>query len=261
MKKRRIRRVHISKLTGFTFLPSLFSLLSLFAGFLAVFQIFKGDFSKAIFLIMASAVLDGLDGTVARLTKTESNFGGQLDSLVDAIAFGVSTSFLIYNWGFTPEFHQLGKVIAFIFLSSGIIRLARFNVIKEADVVPSDVFIGLPIPIGAISIASIILYFKEPITSPLWIMLFSLFVILISFLMISNVRYKTLKKVNSKVGLKLLFLFAITIALLIMYPEKILPLISIIYCTSPIPVLIMGLIKKKIKRSREKSRQLSEVEK
>lgn len=260
MKKKRIRRVNLSRLTGFSFLPSLFSLLSLFAGFLAVFQIFKGDFSKAIFLIMASAVLDGLDGTVARLTKTESNFGMQLDSLVDAMAFGVSTSFLIYKWGFTPEFHQFGKVIAFIFLSAGIIRLARFNVIKEADVVPSDIFIGLPIPIGAISIASIILYFKDPITSPYWIMGFSFFVILISFLMISNVRYKTLKKVNSKIGLKLLFLFAITIALLIMFPEKILPLIAILYCTSPIPVFFLGLIKKKTRKNREKLKQLSDME-
>ncbi|MCK5004734.1 MAG: CDP-diacylglycerol--serine O-phosphatidyltransferase [Candidatus Aminicenantes bacterium] len=261
MNKKRIRRVSLSRLTRFSFLPSLFSLLSLFAGFLAVFQVFKGDFVKAIYLIMASAVLDGLDGTVARLTKTESNFGVQLDSLVDAMAFGVSTSFLIYKWGFTPEFHQFGKVIAFIFLSAGIIRLARFNVIKEADVVPSDIFIGLPIPIGAISIASIVLYFKDPITSPLWVMVFSLFVILISFLMISNVKYKTLKKVNSKVGLKLLFLFAITIALLIMFPDKILPLISILYCTSPIVFLILKLIRKRTKKISLKLKQGSETEK
>jgi len=175
-------------LTKYSFLPSLFSLLSLFAGFLSVFQTFKGDFDRAVYLIMVSAVLDGLDGTVARLTKTESNFGVQLDSLVDAIAFGVSTGFLIYKWGFTPEFHQFGKVIAFIFLSAGIIRLARFNVIKEADVVPANIFIGLPIPIGSISVASIVLFFHDPIESPIWIMIFSFFVILISFLMISNIQ-------------------------------------------------------------------------
>ncbi|MEN8221927.1 MAG: CDP-diacylglycerol--serine O-phosphatidyltransferase [Acidobacteriota bacterium] len=261
MKKKRIKRVSISRLTRFSFLPSLFSLLSLFAGFLAVFQIFKEDFSKAIFLIMASAVLDGLDGTVARLTNTESNFGVQLDSLVDAMAFGVSTSFLIYKWGFTPEFHQFGKVVAFIFLSAGIIRLARFNVIKEADVVPSDIFIGLPIPIGAISIASVVLYFGKPITSPQWTIVFSFFVIMISFLMISNVKYKAFKKVNSKVGLKLLFLFAITIALLIMYPEKILPLVAIIYCTSPLVLLAIKLIKKKSKKNRNKLSQSSNTDK
>jgi len=261
MKKKRIRRVSISRLTRYSFLPSLFSLLSLFAGFLAVFQIFKGDFKRAIFLIMASAILDGLDGTVARLTKTESNFGVQLDSLVDAMAFGVSTSFLIYKWGFTPEFHQFGKVIAFIFLSAGIIRLARFNVIKEADIVPSDIFIGLPIPIGSISIASVVLFIGEPITSPQWIMVFSFFVIMISFLMISNVKYKTFKKVNSKVGLKLLFLFAITIGLLIMFPEKILPLIAIIYCISPLVLLIIKAFKKKMRKTRVKSSHSTDMDK
>ncbi len=261
MKNKRVRRVSISRLTRYSFLPSLFSLLSLFAGFLAIFQIFKGDFKRAVFLIMASAILDGLDGTVARLTKTESNFGVQLDSLVDAISFGVSTSLLIYKWGFTPEFQQFGKVIAFIFLSAGIIRLARFNVIKEADVIPSDIFIGLPIPIGAISISSVVLYFGKPVTSPIWIMVFSFFVIMISFLMISNVKYKTFKKVNSKVGLKLLFLFAITIALLIMYPDKILPFIAIIYCTSPIILLIIKIFKKKTRKSKVKSGQPSNPDK
>ncbi len=261
MKKKRIRRVSLSRLTRFSFLPSLFSLLSLFAGFLSVFQIFKGDFVNAIYLIVASAILDGLDGTVARLTNTESNFGVQLDSLVDAMAFGVSTSFLINKWGFTPEFYQFGKVIAFMFLSAGIIRLARFNVIKEADVVPTDIFIGLPIPIGAISIASIVLYFKDPITSPLWVMIFALVVIIISFLMISNVKYKTLKKVNSKIGLKLLFLFAVTIALLIMFPDKILPLISILYCTSPLFFLISKLIRKRAKKISLKIKKNSDTDK
>ncbi len=256
MKMKRTRRVSITRLTRFSFLPSLFSLLSLFAGFLAVLQIFEGHFTKAVFLIMASVILDGLDGTVARLTKTESNFGVQLDSLVDAVAFGVSTSYLIYKWGFTSEFNQFGIVIAFIFMSAGIIRLARFNVIKEAHVMPSDIFIGLPIPIGSISIASIVLYFKEPLKSPEWIIVFSIFVILISFLMISNVKYKTFKKINSRIGLKLLFIFAITIALLIMFPGKVLPLISVIYCTSPIYVFFATLIK----RNREKKMKVSETE-
>ncbi len=257
MKKKKLRKASISRLTRFSFLPSLFSLLSLFAGFLAIIQVFQGDFSKAVFLIMASAVLDGLDGTVARLTRTESNFGVQLDSLVDAVAFGITASLLIYKWGFTPEFHQLGKVIAFIFLSAGVIRLARFNVIKEADAVPANIFIGLPIPIGAISVASVVLYFKGPVTEPVWIMIFSFYVIVISFLMISNVKYKTLKKANSKIGLKILFFFAISVALLIMYPERVLPLISFLYITSPVVLLVAKLLKKKLRSNRDKSEGLS----
>ncbi len=261
MKKRGLKKGSITRLTGFSFLPSLFSLLSLFAGFLAVFQIFNGEFPTAVYLIIASAILDGLDGTIARLTKTESNFGVQLDSLVDAIAFGVSTSFLIYKWGFPVEFHQLGKVIAFIFLSSGIIRLARFNVIKDAGVIPSEIFIGLPIPIGAISISSVVLFFKDSLVSSNNVIVFAFFVIVISFLMISNVKYKTLKKVNTKIGLKLLFFFAVIVALLIIYPEKTLPLISIVYCTSPLYFFFKKIYKKKQKKVREKRSHFSKLEK
>jgi CDP-diacylglycerol--serine O-phosphatidyltransferase len=121
------RRVNIAKLTKISFLPSLFTIFSLFLGYLALLQIVKGSFIKAVYFMGGSVLLDGFDGTVARLTKTESNFGVQLDSLVDAVAFGLVTAAMIYFWGFKAAEPALGKVIGFVFLSAGVIRLARFN--------------------------------------------------------------------------------------------------------------------------------------
>ncbi|MEN8153868.1 MAG: CDP-diacylglycerol--serine O-phosphatidyltransferase [Acidobacteriota bacterium] len=246
MKKKRFKRVNISKLTNFSFLPSIFSLLSLFAGYLALIQIFNGKFYNAVFLVMASVVLDGFDGTIARLTKTESNFGTQLDSLVDAIVFGLVSSAMVYKWGFQGEFSQFGKVIGFIFLSAGIIRLARFNVLKDSGAIPMNTFVGLPIPAGALSICSVVLVFKDPINSFSGVILYAIFVIMISYLMISNIKYKTLKRIDSKKGLQILFLFAIVVALLIMYPSNTLPVMISFYLISPIFFYLSSKMKKKV---------------
>ena len=243
-----MRRVGISKLTNFSFLPSLFSLLSLFAGYLSMNQIFKGNFVNAVYLIMASVVLDGFDGTIARLTKTDSHFGTQLDSLIDAVVFGAVTSLLIYRWGFSGELLHFGKIIGFIFLSAGVIRLARFNVMKEAEITPSNIFVGLPIPGGSVSIGSAILLIKQPLKDEKDMLLFSFFVIIISFLMISNVKYKTFKKINSKNGLKILFMIAVILAFIIIYPTKSVPIVVILYLFSPLFFLILSKVKKQGKR-------------
>jgi len=181
-----------------------------------------------------SVILDGFDGTVARLTKTESNFGMQLDSLVDGVTFGLVPSIMIYLWGFKIGDPQMGKVIGFVFLSAGIIRLARFNVLKEVDAFPSNIFVGLPIPIGALSIASVVLIFKDPLQDRYEIILFSLFVILIAFLMISTIKYRTMKKIKSKYSLLILLLLAIVIAFAINFPRYTIPSLSSMYLISPI---------------------------
>ena len=141
--------------------------------------------------------MDGFDGTIARLTKTESNFGVQLDSLVDAVTFGLVTSMLAYQWGFQSGYPQIGSIVSFVFLSAGLIRLARFNVFKEAHAFPANIFIGMPIPTASMAICSIVLVFDDrPPQTRTGILLFSLYVILISLLMISNIKYKTIKKIR-----------------------------------------------------------------
>jgi len=236
MKKRRIKKVNISSLTRISFLPSVFTMLNLFLGYQALIYIIgaKKNFKLAIYYLMASVIMDGFDGTIARLTKTESNFGVQLDSLVDAITFGLVTSMLVFQWGFQSGYPQIGKIVSFVYLSAGLIRLARFNVFKEAQAVPANIFIGMPIPTAAMAIGSIVLVFneKQPQTK-LGIILFSLCVILISLLMISNIKYRTIKRIDLKNSLKALFLLAALIACLVIFPDITLPILTLSYTLSP----------------------------
>jgi CDP-diacylglycerol--serine O-phosphatidyltransferase len=236
MKKRRIKKVNISSLTRISFLPSVFTMLNLFLGYQALIHIIgtKKNFKMAIYYLMASVIMDGFDGTIARLTKTESNFGFQLDSLVDAITFGLVTSILAYQWGFQSGYPQIGKIVGFIYLSAGLIRLARFNVFKEAQAFPANIFIGMPIPTASMALCSIVLVFNErhPETK-LGIFLFSLSVILIALLMISNIKYKTIKKIVLKNSLKALFLLASIVACLVIFPDITLPILTLAYALSP----------------------------
>jgi CDP-diacylglycerol--serine O-phosphatidyltransferase len=213
-------------------------------GYLALLQIVKGNFINGVYLIGASVILDGFDGTVARLTKTESNFGVQLDSLVDAVAFGLVTSAMIYFWGFRELDPALGKVVAFVFLSAGVIRLARFNVLKEADAMPTNIFVGLPIPLGALSILSAVLIVGRPLETQSEMLAFSIYVVLISFLMISSVKYRTLKRIKSKNNLFILLFLAVIIALSINFPRYAIPFVTFLYMTSPIFFYFLNRVKK-----------------
>jgi CDP-diacylglycerol--serine O-phosphatidyltransferase len=237
MKKRRIRKVNISSLTRISFLPSVFTMLNLFLGFQALIYIIgsRKNFKTAIYYITASVIMDGFDGTIARLTKTESNFGVQLDSLVDAVTFGLVASMLAFQWGFQSGYTRIGSIISFVFLSAGLIRLARYNVFKEAKAFPANIFVGVPIPTAAMAICSIVLIFgKTPPQTKMGILLFSLFIILVSLLMISNIKYKTIKKIVLKNSLKALFLLALIIACLVIFPDITIPILTFSYLLSPL---------------------------
>jgi CDP-diacylglycerol--serine O-phosphatidyltransferase len=235
---KRRRKVNIAKLTKISFLPSIFTIFSLFLGFLALLQIFKGKFETAVFLIGGSVIMDGFDGTVARLTKTESNFGVQLDSLVDAISFGLTPSVMIYMWGFQDINPPIGKVIAFIYLTAGVVRLARFNVLKEVHAVPTNIFVGLPIPLGALAISSavFIIDIDKALTRPngeAQMLVFSFYVLLVSLLMVSTIKYRTMKKLKSKNNLLILLILAIIVAFAINFPRYTIPSLAFIYIISP----------------------------
>ncbi len=234
-RRRRLKKVDLSGLTRISFLPSVFTCLNLFFGFTALLHIIKGSFLTATFWITASVIMDGFDGTIARLTKTESNFGVQLDSLVDAVTFGLVPAAMIYYWGFAGSHQQIGKLVAFAFLSAGVIRLARFNVFKEADAVPSSIFIGFPIPGGAMAVSSAVLLFgATPPGSDTQYALFSLFCLAVSFLMISNIKYRTAKKIMSKHSLTALMLVALAVASMVLYPHIAIPILTTVYILSPI---------------------------
>jgi CDP-diacylglycerol--serine O-phosphatidyltransferase len=242
-RRRRIKKPKISALTRISFLPSVFTMLNLFLGYQALIHIIgaRRNFKMAVYYITASVIMDGFDGTIARLTKTESSFGMQLDSLVDAVTFGLVTSVLAYAWGFQTGTAPAGAIVSFVFLSAGLIRLARFNVFKEAHVAPANIFIGMPIPIGALSIGSVVLAFdgRQPLGQA-GILLFSLYVLLVSLLMISNIRYRTIKNIAQKDSLKMLFLVALVVSCLIIFPDETIPLLTLLYMISPVFFLILS---------------------
>ena len=248
-QRKRVRRVKLSRLTRISFLPSVFTTFNLFLGYTALLNILKENYITAIYLVTLSVVMDGFDGTIARLTKTESNFGMQLDSLVDAVSFGLVTSIFIYKWGFHLFHPQLGKVAGFIFLSAGVIRLARFNVYKEVKAYPPNIFIGLPIPLAAMSVLSIGLLFPAQPLKEWETLLFAAYCIIIGVLMISNVKYRTMKRIDPRYSLLVLFILACVVALTILYATTTIPFITGLYLVSPIIFLIIGKVRKSKKTS------------
>jgi CDP-diacylglycerol---serine O-phosphatidyltransferase len=139
-----MRRAKLKK--GVFILPNLCTIGSLFCGFYSVIMSLKVDFERAAWAIVLAGLFDFLDGQVARLTKSQSEFGVQLDSLVDAGSFGFAPSVLIYTWSLY-QFERIGWIGAFVFFACGVLRLARFNV--QAGNVERTDFQGLPIPSGA----------------------------------------------------------------------------------------------------------------
>lgn len=179
---------------GIYILPNLFTTGSLFAGFYSMVKTMNGssdDFRTAALFIFVSAVFDGLDGKVARITGTTSKFGVEYDSLADLVAFGVTPGLMMYAWALKP-FGRLGWLAAFLFVVCCALRLARFNV--QVNTVESKRFVGLPTPAAASMVAATVLLFHHFG----WPSSFKRFAIigliyLLAFLMVSNFRYYSFK--------------------------------------------------------------------
>ena len=137
----------------FYLLPNLFTTASLFAGFYSIVQAMNGRYDHAAIAIFVALILDGLDGRVARLTKTESAFGSEYDSLSDMVSFGVAPALVIYVWALQP-LGKLGWIVSFIYCTCAAVRLARFNV--KLDIDNKKYFSGLPSPAAATLLASFI---------------------------------------------------------------------------------------------------------
>ncbi|SDB05553.1 CDP-diacylglycerol---serine O-phosphatidyltransferase [Desulfonatronum thiosulfatophilum] len=178
---------------GVYLLPNLFTTASLFSGFLGIVWAIEGLFVHCALAILVSCVLDGLDGMVARLTRSTSEFGVQLDSLADLVAFGVTPAIMVYMWQL-QNYGRLGLVASFLLVACGALRLARFNV--QSGKVSQKYFIGLPIPAAACVLATLVLFstvspgFLEDRFGVLTLTL----VYVLSFLMVSRVRYLSLKE-------------------------------------------------------------------
>ncbi len=175
--------------------PSFFTLMNLFSGFLALTQISEGRFLYAGWLIVLASFFDVLDGMMARLTNSNSRFGVELDSLSDVVSFGVAPAYLVYAFGLR-EFGMLGLVVSSLPAICGAVRLARFNVNFDGE--KKDYFVGLPIPGQAIILVALVLNFNhvdwfDPGSLNDLSFLMPI-VILLSFLMVSTVPFDAIPK-------------------------------------------------------------------
>ncbi|WP_425340161.1 CDP-diacylglycerol--serine O-phosphatidyltransferase [Desulfovibrio desulfuricans] len=178
---------------GVYLLPNMITTLSMFLGFLSMVWAVQGRFESACLAILLSAVMDGLDGKVARLTNTASEFGVQYDSLSDLVAFGIAPAMLMWQWELSA-LGRMGLAAAFIYAACGALRLARFNVSTAA--VGKRFFIGLPIPAGGCTVVTFVFcaaHFPAIMASALPYMILVL-AIGVGVLMVSKVRYFSFKE-------------------------------------------------------------------
>lgn len=262
-------------------LPSLFTAGNLFLGFLAILKSFEGAmaaatgylganqaFQQAAIMIGVAVFLDGLDGRIARLTNTVSDFGRELDSLADVITFGIAPAVLAFAWGVYfvngdidaavhDQLYRAGYFVAFVYLLCGASRLARFNI--QTDPVPKNpgrpgrkYFVGLPIPAAAAMIAAIVYAADStPVQSWPFALAWLCVLGLLSFLMVSTWRYRSFKDFNllrPRSPVTVVFVGSL-IYLIWNYSQPVLLAMAGTYVGSGIIVRIGGAVRRRVRQS------------
>ena len=234
---------------GIYLLPNLFTTAALFSGFYAIVAGMAGRFEPAATAIFIAMILDGLDGRVARLTNTQSDFGVQYDSLSDMVAFGIAPSLVVYLWSLS-SLGKLGWLAAFFYAAAAALRLARFN--AQVKVVDKRYFQGLPSPTAAAVIAGLIwvgVDFEIDGQRVAW--LACLLTVLVAALMVSNVRYKSFKDLDLKGRVPFVAILAIVLVFVFIsiHPPNTLFGLAMAYTLSGPLMTLVGL------RNRRASRQ------
>jgi CDP-diacylglycerol--serine O-phosphatidyltransferase len=177
--------------------PSLFTVLNIFCGFRSIVHTSEGDFILAAWFIILAGVFDVLDGVMARITKSSSDFGVQFDSLSDVVSFGAAPSLLIYSLDLRAQ-QGFGLLLSAMPMVFGALRLARFN--TQLVGYDKEYFKGLPIPAAALTISSFVLQFYHPgiQLNGLESSVLTPMVVILSFLMISRIKYDTFPKLTRK---------------------------------------------------------------
>lgn len=243
---------------GIYLLPSILTTFGMFAGFYSIIASINGDFTLAAISIMVAMLWDALDGRVARLTNTQSDFGAQYDSLADLVSFGVAPALLVYEWSLS-DLGRIGWLAAFIFLACAALRLARFN--TQVGISNKRYFQGLPSPAAAGVIASMIWlkfwkfeYFDFGIVSLSYYIGVGI-TIVCALLMVSNVRYYSFKELDSKKA-SFRFLLAIVLSLIVLLSKPNIFLFTgfFLYMLSGPFITITGLNKKRIQKKQSQDR-------
>lgn len=242
---------------GMYVLPSVFTAGNIGAGYYAITQSLQGSaaqpefFKRAALAIGFAVLFDGLDGRIARMTNTTSDFGKELDSLADVITFGVAPSVLAYIWGFRmlpltgdlvfrDHIIHIGVFVCFLFLICGACRLARFNISVNPQ--PRNpgrpgrkYFVGMPIPAGAGVLAAVVFFFDgSPVYDPRMSVLWLGLILGTGFLMVSSWRFWSGKEIdfNDPHPIRLVAIMTAVVVALLMYPEKMLMVIALGYLVS-----------------------------
>ncbi len=251
--KRRFRR-------GIYVLPTLFTIGTIFCGFYAVTNAVKGEFDLAAVAIGFAVVFDGMDGRIARMTNSCSEFGVQIDSLADVLTFGLAPSILAYLWGiralslappYSLHVQQIGWIVSFGFLVCGAMRLARFNIQstkpQAAGSGSEKPFVGMPIPAAAAIIAAIVHFAPEPLEHWVAGILWNLLVGFLAYLMVSTLKYPSFKHfdLRSRKRYVNFGLLAMIVALIYYYSQIVLLIMAASYVSSGLVLKIYSLVRHK----------------
>jgi CDP-diacylglycerol--serine O-phosphatidyltransferase len=228
---------------GIYLLPNLFTTAALFAGFYAILAAVNGKFELASVAIFMAMLMDGLDGRVARLTKTQSAFGAEYDSLSDMVSFGLAPALVVYIWSLS-EMGKLGWLAAFIYTASSALRLARFN--TQIGIADKKYFQGLPSPsAAAIMAAGVWLGVDYGISGQTLDWLAAVLTTLVGLLMVSNFRYHSFKEIDfsGRVPFIVLVVVVVVLAIVQTHPPTVLFMLFLAYAVSG-PVLTLVQLRK-----------------
>lgn len=230
---------------GIYLLPNAFTTAALFCGFYAIVMSMNQRFEYAAWAIFIAMILDSLDGRIARLTNTQSEFGAQYDSLSDMVSFGAAPALVIYEWSLRG-LGKLGWIAAFVYCAGAALRLARFN--TNIEVVDKRFFQGMPSPAAAAMVAGFVLLMNDLEISGFRMPWVSFAIALFAGLtMVTNVPYYSFKDVNFRksVPFIVVFLIALALALVSIDPPKVLMPIFVLYGLSGYAVYLWRLAKGK----------------
>lgn len=232
---------------GIYLLPNLFTTAALFSGFYAIVQAMNNKFEYAAVAIFIAMVLDGLDGRVARMTHTQSEFGAEYDSLSDMVSFGVAPALLVYEWAFR-DLGKLGWFAAFIYCVCAALRLARFN--TNIDVVDKHYFQGLPSPAAAALVGGFVWVLGDNgYTGNELRWYAAALTVFAGISMVSNLRFYSFKDFNLRksVPFIVIFLLAMFFILISSYPAGVLFILFLGYAMSGYVLWLLDLRKPKLK--------------
>ena len=236
---------------GIYLLPNLFTTAGLFSGFYAIVAATNDRFEAAAVAIFVAMIMDGLDGRIARMTNTQSDFGKEYDSLSDMVAFGLAPALVMYEWVLSG-YGKIGWLAAFIYTAGAALRLARFNV--QHGVINKRYFQGLASPAAAAAVAGLIWLGNDydlRDSSPVGVFA-AILTVTVALLMVSNVRYRSFKDIDirGKVPFIAIGLLVMVFVLISLDPPQVLFLIAFGYALSG-PV--MTLLQLQRTRTRRKS--------